>query len=84
MTLDDLATAKPVSLEDVLTVDIALARLRKIDPVKAELLELRFFGGLTMTESAEVLGLGLTTTKEHFRVAKAWLNRELSSGKNSS
>jgi RNA polymerase sigma factor (TIGR02999 family) len=78
VTFNDFAAARPVSLEDILTVDMALVRLRQIDFVKAELLQLKFFGGMTMAESTSVMGLGLTAAKEHFRLAKAWLNRELS------
>lgn len=83
VTLDDLVAARAVSLEDILTVDMALDRLRQIDSIKAELLQLKFFGGLTVEESARVLGLDLTSAKGHFRMAKAWLSRELSR-KNSS
>jgi|SRR5271156_2972932 len=77
VTLDDLVAARAVSLEDILSVDIALARLKQIDPVKAELLELKFFGGMTVEESASVLGLDVTSAKGQFRLAKAWLSREL-------
>ena len=77
VTLDDLVAARAVSLEDVLSVDIALARLKQIDPVKAELLQLKFFGGMTVEESASVMGLDVTSAKGQFRLAKAWLGREL-------
>ena len=76
LPLDEFIAAQPVSLEDVLTVHLALEKLRRIDPLKAQLLELRFFGGLTIEESAQVLGIGLTATKDHFRMARAWCNRE--------
>ena len=75
--LNEFIEWKAVSFEDVLTIDIALDRLKEIDPLKAELLQLKFFSGMTITESAEAVGLGLTSTKEHFRLAKAWMNREL-------
>jgi len=82
VTVDDFMAAKPVNLEDILAIDMALERLKEVDPVKAELLHLKFFGGLTLAESAGVLGLGLTSAKEHFRLAKAWLGRELSKRRN--
>ena len=76
--VDEFVSDRPVSLEDILGVDLALNKLKLLDPVKAELLELKFFGGLTTQEAAKVLGLGLTITKEHLRLAKAWLVREFS------
>lgn len=75
--IDEFIAARAVSMEDILSVDSALDRLKATDPLKAELLQLRFFSGMTINESAEALGIGLTATKEHFRLAKAWMHREL-------
>ena len=61
---------KPV---DLLALDEALENLAKIDPVKSRLVELRYFGGLTVEETAEVLGVSEITVKRHWRMAKAWL-----------
>ena len=51
--------------------------LAKIDPTKAKLVELRYFGGLTFEETAEVMGVSVITVKRHWRMAKAWLYGQL-------
>ena len=65
---------------DVVALDEALTRLAKFDPEQAHLVELRFFGGLSIEESAEVLGVSRTTLKRNWNVTKAWLARELGRG----
>jgi RNA polymerase sigma-70 factor, ECF subfamily len=62
---------------DVIALDEALTRLAEFDPQQAHLVELRFFAGLSIEESAEVLGLSRTTLKRNWNVIKAWLAREL-------
>jgi RNA polymerase sigma factor (TIGR02999 family) len=62
---------------DVLGLDDALNTLTKIDQRKAQVVELRFFGGLTVEEAAEVLGVSSETVKRDWKLAKAWLRREL-------
>jgi RNA polymerase sigma factor (TIGR02999 family) len=62
---------------DVLALDDALNALTKIDQRKAQVVELRFFGGLTVEEAAEVLGVSSETVKRDWKLAKAWLRREL-------
>jgi RNA polymerase sigma-70 factor (ECF subfamily) len=62
---------------DVIALDEALTRLAEFDPQQAQLVELRFFGGLSIEESAGVLGVSRTTLKRNWNVAKAWLAREL-------
>ncbi|MGA6980096.1 MAG: ECF-type sigma factor [Candidatus Sulfotelmatobacter sp.] len=62
---------------DVLQVDEALTRLAEFDPQHAQLVELRFFGGLSLEEAAGVLGVSRTTVKRNWNLAKAWLAREL-------
>ena len=59
---------------EILALDDALNEFAKIDPQKARLVELRYFGGLTFEETAEVLGISVITAKRHWRVAKAWLH----------
>lgn len=62
---------------DVLAVDRALEAFAKIDPRKSQIVELRFFGGLSVEETADVLGISVETVKRDWRVAKLWLSREL-------
>ncbi|MBI4910002.1 MAG: sigma-70 family RNA polymerase sigma factor [Acidobacteria bacterium] len=60
-------------------LDDALHELSLSDPRKTELLELRYFGGLTLEESAEYLGISVATVRRELRLAQAWLRRELAS-----
>ncbi len=62
---------------DVLMLHAALEKLADIDPDRAQLVELRFFGGLTIDEAAEVLGKSPRTVKRHWEVARGWLFREM-------
>ena len=64
--------------EQVLAVDEALARLSKLDPQQAQIIEMRYFGGLTVEEAAEALGISPRTVKRDWAMAKAWLRSELS------
>ncbi len=70
----DLA-AVPEPREDLLALDEALTRLAIEDPVKAQLVQLRYFGGLTLPESAAALGLSERTAGRHWAFARAWLRR---------
>ncbi|MCI0360348.1 MAG: sigma-70 family RNA polymerase sigma factor [Planctomycetaceae bacterium] len=63
--------------EDVVAISEALARLQQHDPVKAELVKLRYFAGLTLVEAAEVLGISRATADRYWAYAKVWLYREL-------
>jgi RNA polymerase sigma factor (TIGR02999 family) len=65
------------SPDDLLALDEALARLAETDPVKAEVVKLRYFAGLTVEQTAEVLGVSATTAKLHWAYARAWLLREI-------
>jgi RNA polymerase sigma factor (TIGR02999 family) len=78
--LEDHASPAALSLDAILMVNEALDRLKEFDPLKEELVKLKFFGGLTVSEAAKVAGVSLSTAKEHLRVALAWMNRELSKG----
>ena len=62
---------------DVLAIDEALTRLAEIDPEQARIVEMKFFSGLTTEEVADVLGKSPRTIKREWRLAKAWLFREL-------
>lgn len=62
---------------DVLALDDALGTLGGLDPQQARVVELRFFGGLDVEETAEVLGISTATVKREWRTARAWLYREM-------
>ncbi len=66
--------------EDMLVVDEALTRLAGIDPEKSRIVELRFFAGLNVDETAAVLGVSPRTVKRKWRFARAWLYREIGEG----
>jgi len=70
----DMPGAQPSS---IIAIDDALAQLTRRDPLKARLIEMRFFGGMTAEESAQVLKLPVTEVRRHLRVGQAWLQREL-------
>lgn len=63
---------------DLLSLDKALTKLAVFDPQQSKIVEIRFFGGRTIEETAETLGLSVATVKRDWAVAKAWLHRELS------
>ena len=65
---------------NVVALDDTLSRLATLDARQARLVELRFFGGLNVAETAEVLGVSSATVKREWRTAKAWLHRELQAG----
>ncbi len=62
---------------DIIALDGALARLADFDPPQSRIVELRFFGGLTIEETAEVVGISPATVKREWTMAKAWLRREI-------
>lgn len=62
---------------ELLALDEALKNLAKIDEQKSKIVELRYFGGLSVEETAEVLGVSEITVKRHWRMAKAWLYGQL-------
>jgi len=76
----DLAAA-PEPDDDLLALDAALAKLAEHDPVKARLVELRYFAGLSSDQAAEVLGISPSTADRHWVYARAWLRREVQAGK---
>ncbi len=77
VTLDEAAVVSPVRNEQLLALDEALARLASIDERKSRLVELRYFGGMSTEETAEVLGVSAITVKREWQKAKAWLYREM-------
>jgi len=64
---------------DIVALDEALTRLTSFDPRKSRIVELRFFGGSSLKETAEVLGVSTRTVDREWSLAKAWLHREVSS-----
>ena len=62
---------------DVIAIDSALLRLEQIDAAQSQLVELRYFGGLTLEETASVAGISLASVKRELAMARAWLHREL-------
>jgi RNA polymerase sigma-70 factor (ECF subfamily) len=78
VAFDEGALASPQRAAEVLALDEALARLAVLDPRKSQLVELRYFGGLSVEETAEVLQVSAITVKREWLKAKAWLHRELS------
>lgn len=68
--------------EDLLALDEALDKLAEVDPSKAQLVKLRYFGGLTMADTAKALGLSLATTERYWVYARAWLHRHIVAGGN--
>jgi RNA polymerase sigma factor (TIGR02999 family) len=71
------AVAAPEPDENLLALDAALVKLAEQDPVKARLVELRYFAGLTGAEAAEILGISPSTADRHWVYARAWLRREV-------
>ncbi|MFT7462133.1 MAG: RNA polymerase sigma-70 factor (ECF subfamily) [Pseudohongiellaceae bacterium] len=80
VTINEDLALSPERDEDVLAMHEALEKLHDLDERQARMVELRFFGGLTMKEVAEVLSVSLSTVEGDWTMARAWLRRELSSG----
>ena len=78
VTLDEGLAVSPGVGTDVVAVDDALTALSKIDPRKGRVVELRFFGGLSVEETAAVLEISVESVARDWRLAKVWLVRELS------
>ena len=75
--LDDALDALEARQVDVIALDSALKALHDLDPRQSQIVELRFFGGLTLDETAEVVGLSPATVKREWSAAKLWLLREI-------
>jgi RNA polymerase sigma factor (TIGR02999 family) len=78
ISLDQCISVLPGDSPDLVAVDDALHALAKIDERKAQVVELRFFGGMTVEETAEVLKVSPETVRRDWKLAKVWLLRELS------
>ena len=80
ITLDEAAVVAPERSADLLALDDALQALAILDARRARVVELRYFGGLSVEETAEVLKVAPITVMRDWRFAKSWLLRELSQG----
>jgi RNA polymerase sigma factor (TIGR02999 family) len=77
LTLHDATGVIPTRSVDVIELDEALKRLSKLDPQQSRIVELRFFGGLSIEETSLVLGISPATVKRHWTTARAWLYDEI-------
>jgi RNA polymerase sigma-70 factor (ECF subfamily) len=80
VTLTDVAAVSPEPTLDLIALDRALERLAAVDARKARVVELRFFGGLSVEETADVVHVSTDTIKRDWRSAKLWLRRALEGG----
>jgi RNA polymerase sigma factor (TIGR02999 family) len=80
VSLSDVAVVSPEKSEELLALDEALIRLEELDPRKCKVVELRYFGGLSVEETAEVLSVSKITVTRDWNMAKAWLAREIRNG----
>lgn len=77
LTLNEEIDKADEQSAELIALDDALNELAKMDPTKAKIVELRYFGGLSTDETAEVLGVAPITVKRHWKMAKAWLYGQL-------
>ncbi len=80
LPLNEALAFSPEQSEELVKLDEALKRLAAIDPRQSRIVELRFFGGLSGEETAELLGISVKTVKRDWSLAKAWLHGELRHG----
>jgi RNA polymerase sigma factor (TIGR02999 family) len=74
---EDVPLAAPEPVEDLLALDEALNKLAENDPLKAQLVQLRYFAGMTIEEAANVLGISAATAKRYWTYTRAWLYEEI-------
>jgi RNA polymerase sigma factor (TIGR02999 family) len=77
VSLDQVGLASDEPTAEVTALDEALGKLESIDPQQARVVELKFFGGLTIKETAEVMGISVDMVKREWSTARAWLYREM-------
>jgi RNA polymerase sigma factor (sigma-70 family) len=80
LTLDEAVDYSQTRDVDLVRLDDALTALAQFDARQSQIVELRFFGGLTIEETAEALGISPATVKVDWNMAKAWLRREIGGG----
>lgn len=81
VSLSEVAVMSDQKSSELIALDEALNKLAELDERKARVVELRHFGGLGVEETAEVLGVSTATVNRDFKMAKAWIWREISNGK---
>jgi RNA polymerase sigma factor (TIGR02999 family) len=77
VNLDDVNVISPEKSQELIALDEALKRLEEFDAKKSKIVEMRFFGGLSVNEVAEVMKIAPVTVMLHWRLAKAWLHKEV-------
>lgn len=80
VALPEVLEAQAVDIDEMVALGQALDRLERLDATQARIVEARFFGGLSVEETADYLGLSPTSIKRHWRRARAWLYAELGRG----
>ena len=80
VSIDDATILSDERAADLIALDDALTRLAAMDPRQSRIVELRFFGGLSVEEIGAVLGISAGTVKREWRTAKAWLHKEVARG----
>jgi RNA polymerase sigma factor (TIGR02999 family) len=80
LPLEEVAVLTPEKSAELLALDEALDRLAAVDPLKARVVELRHFGGLSVKETAEVLKISEVTVIRHWGLAKSWLRKQVRGG----
>jgi RNA polymerase sigma factor (TIGR02999 family) len=78
LTLDDSVSLLKGRSAELVALDEALKDLARLDPQQSQIVELRFFGGLSIEETAQVLSISPATVKRHWTTARVWLHREMS------
>jgi RNA polymerase sigma-70 factor (ECF subfamily) len=78
LELKDVMATQKVQDIDLIALDHALSQLARLDPQQSRVVEMRFFGGLSIEDTAEVIGISRTTVKREWATARAWLLREMS------
>jgi len=78
VSLEEVADISNERAADLIALDEALTNLALIDPRKAQIVELKYFGGMTIEEAAEVLEVSTPTVERDWKMAKIWLHREIS------
>src|SRR6202000_2381536 len=80
VAIEDTAVIGPGRSEDMVALEDAMLALARLDPRKARVVELRFFGGLSVEETAEVVKVSTVTVMRDWSTARAWLPREMNRG----